>query len=392
MADGSRIIISHVKESAWGTPSGTAFTKDRINGSAAARVARQALRSGEWRSDRGVASGRGGLKRPTLTHPFELSYGSQEDQLESVCRNAWAAAASAITGLTVTVVAGTTNTMAATGIGAGIVAGDWVKVAGFTGGYTANNGFFKVTTAAANLLTFAEAKDVSGTSTLAAATSQSGISVTRVSYLVSGTTEKSLAYEKGNLDIPAYREFLGCVASRMTLGFVPDQIITGSFEFMGKEMVGPAGTAYAASYTGPTTTNPIGANDTLGVLRIDGTPSAIVTALDLTLDNNARTKDSIFRSAPQGIGVGLSNLSGTISLRFNATTHLSSALNETRIALGLVMMDPAGTTGYALDIPRIFLDIPEDQEAPDDITLRFPFQAEYDSTTALVNWRWNKLA
>ncbi|HNU27155.1 MAG TPA: phage tail tube protein [Planctomycetota bacterium] len=392
MAEGARIQIAHVKESAWGTPSGTTYTKDRVRGSAAGALARSTLRSGEWRSDRGVASGRGGLKRPTFGLPFELSYGSQDDFLESVCRSAWAAAGTPVTGLSTTVVAGATNTMAATGIGAGLVAGDWIKVAGFTGGYVANNGFFKVTVATANLITLGEAKDVAGASTLAACTSQTGISVTKMATLVSGTTEKSIAFEKGNLDVPAYRQFLGGVADRLSLAFAPDQLVTGQFDFVCKSMNGPQAGAFAAGYSGPTTTKPIGANDALAVLRMDGVPTAIVSALSLNLVNGARPVDSVFRADPYRIAVGQSNLSGEMSAHLVDTALWTKALAETRVSLGLVLMDPDGATGYAVDIPRIFIDVPQDQEAEEAITLRIPFQVEYDATTGLVNWKWNKLA
>lgn len=392
MAEGTRIQIAHVKESSWGVPSGTTFQKDRIRGSAPGQLGRTVLRSAEWRSDRGISSGRGGIRRPTLSHPFELSYGTQEDQFESALRSAWVAAAAPITALTVTVVAGTTNTMAATGIGAGIVAGDWVKVAGFVAPYLANNGFKKVTTASANLLTFAEEKDIAGSSTLAAATSQAGISVTRCGYIQTGTTEKSLTYEKGNLDIPMYRRFPGMVASDMSLSFAVDRIIEGTFNFIGQDMEGPQAGAYALGYTNQTTTAPMTANDQFAVLRIDGTPTALANSLNLNLNNNARPLDSVFRTRPLRIGAGSSNLSGDAVLHLIDSTYWTKYIAETRIALGLYMLDPAGTTGYAIDIPRIMLGDISEQEAEENVAISVPLQAEYDSTSGLVNMRISKLA
>jgi len=210
--------------------------------------------------------------------------------------------------------------------------------------------------------------------------------------LVSGTTEKSIAFEKGNLDVPAYRQFLGGVADRLSLSFAPDQLVTGQFDFLTKSMTGPQAGAFAAGYTGPTTTKPIGANDALAVLRMDGAPTAIVSALSLNLVNGAAPVDSVFRADPYRISVGQSNLSGEMSVHLVDTALWTKALAETRVSLGLVLMDPDGATGYAIDIPRIFIDIPQDQEAEGNLTLRIPFQVEYDATTGLVNWKWNKLA
>jgi len=397
MSAGSQRRISHVKESSWGTPSGTAFQTDRVLAAAGGNVDRSQWTSEEMRADRSIIAMRLGAKKPAMSFPFELSYGTQDDELESAFYSAWVAAGTAISSLSTTVVAGSTNTMAATGIGGSsgslISVGDFVKVSGFSGGYAANNGFFKVTARTDNLLTLAEAKDTAGASVLAACSSQAGISVQRMGYLVTGTTEKSLAFEEAFIDISVYAEYLGMVAKGMSLSIPIEGIIKGSFDFMGKSIVGPAGTTYTGSVVAATTTDPMDGNTTGMTLRVDGTPSAIITTLDLALDNGNDYALAAFQSVPQRIKVGRSNLSGRMGLYLTGSTYWTKYLAETPIALGAVLLDPLGLTGYAIDIPSVKLSgFPKPNVTENDITIDCSFQAIRDATTGLVNWKWHKLA
>ena len=397
MAAGSQRRISHAKESAWGVPIGTAFQIDRALAGAGGGVERSQWMSDEMRSDRAVADMRLGVKRPSFSLPFELSYGTQEDELESALNGTWAAAGTPITGLSTTVVAGSTNTMSATGIGGTggslISAGDYVKVSGFTGGYTANNGYFRVTTAASGVLTLAEAKTATGTSALTACTSQTGITVTRMGSLATSTVEHSLAFEEAFLDINVFAEYLGMVAKSMSLNIPTDGIIKGSFDFLGHSLVGPAGTTYTGSTVAATTTTPMDGASAGMILRVDGTPSAIVTSFGANLDNGAEHKTAAFQTVPQRVAVGRSKLSGSLGLYFNASTYWTRYLNETALSIGAVLMDSAGLTGYAIDIPAVKLtSFPKPNVQENDITADLQWQAIRDTVTGLVNWKWHKLA
>jgi hypothetical protein len=397
VATGAQRRICHVTESSWGVPSGTAFKIDRVLQDGGGEVTRDSWASDEMRSDRSIASMRMGVKRPAFSHPFELSYGTQEDQLASAFYSSWVAAKTAISSLSVIVVAGSTNTMAATGIGGSsgslVAVGDYVKVSGFTGGYTANNGYFRVTARTADLLTLGEAKDTSGASTLAACSSQSGITVQAMGYLVTGTTEQSLAYEENFGDITVFAEYLGCVVKSMSLSIPTTGIIKGRFDLIGKSLVGPAGTTYTASTIAATTTDPMDSAVANCALRIDGTPVAIATSLDINLDNGGDWRLAAFQSAPTGIKVGRSRLSGNLALNFTASTYWTKYLAETAIALGGVLMDPLGATGYAFDIPNVKIaSFPKPSITENDSVSNISWQALRDSTLGYANWKIHKLA
>jgi hypothetical protein len=55
-------------------------------------------------------------------------------------------------------------------------------------------------------------------------------------------------------------------------------------------------------------------------------------------------------------------------------------------------MDSGGTTGYALDVPRVFITDAQFQKSETDVIQNIPFQVEKDPTSGLINWRWWKLA
>lgn len=393
---GSRWQPSYVTESALGTPSGTAFTKTRLLLSSEGIVQKRTnLQSQQAVGDRSVAQGRLGNKTNTFKGTGELSYGTFEDYIASANMSPWVAAGTPITTLSVTVVAGTTNTMAATGIGGTggslIAAGDYVKVSGFIAPYTANNGYFKATSRGADLLTLAEAKHPeTGVSLLAAATSQTGITVTRMGYCITGATEKSLAFEDAYLGTSLFWEALGAVANGMTLGIGLDAIVTCGFDFICKSVLGPAAVQYAVSYTDASVTLPIRATDC--VMIFDAVPVATVTKLNLAMANQRSAQFSIGLAEATGISYGRSNLTGSMSVYLETSNFWTKYAAETRFALGLKFMDSAGLLGYAVDVPRCFITDDTFQKSETDVIQNIPFQVEKDATTGLINWRWWKLA
>lgn len=393
MAEGAAYRLSYVTESSFGVPSSTTFQLIHGHLNVSGALSRAPIQSEAIRSDRGVASMRFGSKKPSFRYPFELRYGAYEDFIASFNQAAWAVAASANTGLSATVVAGTTNTIAATGIETGISAGDWVKISGFTGGYTANNGFFKVTAVATGTLTLGQAKDSSGTSLLVACSAQSGISVQRMGYNATGSTKRYLAFEDAYTDISLYREWLGMLANTFSLNITPDQIITGEFGFMGKSLVGPASATYTTGLTALSSALPMTGSDLSGVVSVDGAPTAIVTAVSFNGNNSGEQLNGVFAQTPYRIATGRSNLTGQMSLYLLDYAWFTKYLTETRFALSLKLMDSGGTTGYAIEIPYCAITAePTEQKTETNVVQNISFQAEPSSTYNLVNWKWYKLA
>ncbi|MEX2444505.1 MAG: phage tail tube protein [Alkalispirochaeta sp.] len=90
MAQGSQRQLLYVAESTFGTTPGTPTMKVlRNTGGNGITQSRNQLLSQEMRSDRQIASMRLGTKRPILDIPFELSFASFDDILESAMFSTW---------------------------------------------------------------------------------------------------------------------------------------------------------------------------------------------------------------------------------------------------------------------------------------------------------------
>lgn len=383
MAAGNRNRLSFKAESTWGTdPSGN-YQELRKLGDAGITLDRAQIRTAEWNSRRAVTGMRLGNKAVGVNVPFELSYGTYDTLIESAFYSTWTTAASAITGLSATVVAGTTNTIGATGINAGIVAGDWVKISGFVSPYTANNGFFKVTVSASNLLTLGQAKSPDGTSLLAACTSQSGISVQRVGYIVPGTTAKSLAFAEDQLDLATggSTQALGCIADSFNLSLAPDAIITGNFAFLGKTFNGPANATYGGTVVAAGTDEVMQSNDAYTKLWLDGSATCAATAFDFSLSNGGSRVMPVFCNEPNKITADDALFTGNVTMLREDAAMLTKYLNETDLAISSKILDKTGTNGYALEFPKVRITAHNLQRAKDNVLVTLPWTALEYSTT-----------
>ena len=137
MSDSNRVQIRYIEESTWGTTPSTAdmqelrFTGESLNYNI------ENTTSNEIRDDRQVTdliqtgSANGGDIN------FELSYGTYDDFIEGALWSDWSSDL-AISASTIAATA-TGFTDSASGFGS-VNAGQWIKVAGFTGNGGENNG------------------------------------------------------------------------------------------------------------------------------------------------------------------------------------------------------------------------------------------------------------
>ena len=392
IAAGSQRQFAHVNEVAAGVDPGTPYTIDRFLAGARLWNEQDELKSAEFRPDRSVAPGANGAKHCKFTGPFELSFGSHEDHIASAFCAAWVAAGTAAAGQTVTVVAGTTNTMGATAIGSGLAVGDWVKISGFTGSYVANNGYFRITAVAAALITLGEAVDASGASRLVACSSQASISVQKMGYITPGAVEKSMAIESAALDISVFGRGLGIQMNKMSLAIARNAIITGQFDGVGLQLPAPAAVKYrTGTDVAASTTVPFQSNNSKSLLWLDGSVLAIATALNLSLVNGMDDFVGAFQSIASDILLGRSDLSGSMTIGFVDSTTLAKAYNGTRVALRAQLMDALGASGYAIDIPTVKLAMPSEDTQENQRFHTYNWQAEKDAS-GIINCKLWKLA
>ncbi len=199
--------------------------------------------------------------------------------------------------------------------------------------------------------------------------------------LKAGTTAKFMTLERAFSDITQFGVFTGCMINSFSLSIPANNIVTGSFGIVGKDG-SYSGTALDAAPTVSQTEEPY---DTFtGVIQEGGSPIAIVTSLDINLENGLDTNFVIGSDAAASITDGRSNVTGTVSAYFENLTMLNKFIDETESSIEVTL---GGTSKkYDILIPRIKYtggDNPVTGEGP--IMLNMPFQALLDSTTTSTN-------
>lgn len=374
MSEGSRRQLIYVAEVTPGTTPGTPACKTlRGNGGAGIRLARQSLVSGEFRQDRAIPSMRLTNKAPSLDIPFEFSYGSFDDFLESALFGAWAAAY-ALTGLTVDVDAtGKTFTRSAgSWVTDGVKVGDKITFGGFAA--AGNNGTFVVSAVTDLVVTCATATG------LVDVTDDTDVTATTDRHILKqGVTKKFFSIEEGFTDIAQYQVMAGAIVNAFGLEIRPNAIVSGSFGLLGLAAGALAGTSIDASPDAAPTTSPF--DSYTGTLKEGGVAIAIVTGLSINVANGLEHFFALFDDDPYKIGTGRANITGRLSAYFEDATLANKFLAETESSIELELEDPDGNK-YTVLIPRIKYTGADRSMSENNVAIDLPFQALYDSTTA----------
>lgn len=204
------------------------------------------------------------------------------------------------------------------------------------------------------------------------------------SFAVNGSTIKTYSVEVGHLDIGQYRQYLGMVTGKFSLKLDPAAIVTGSFEFMGKNHVllqaSGMGTPTASQTFTP-------ANATKGVFDIieNGATLSTLTYLksgEFTIDNTLRDQNAVGVFGCAGIGVGTLRCTGKMSVYFAEASMYQRVLNATTSSLALPILDKDGN-GYVYFFPNITYTAvkPETGGTDADSMLNIDWTASVDNST-----------
>lgn len=200
-----------------------------------------------------------------------------------------------------------------------------------------------------------------------------------------GTTAKSFSIEDAATDIAQFRLFTGATVSSMAVSIRPNQMVTGTFSMIGKNMT-ISGTSVDAVKTASSTNQPFDAySGTLKIADAGGVlaSSAIVTGFDFTLSNALAPTFVVGSSTTPQLEYGMATVEGTITAYFEDAALINRFLNETQTALEVSVDDPTGSSDYTFLFPRVKINgasVPVDNPTSRIITL--PFVALYDTTEA----------
>jgi len=341
--------------------------------------------SKEIRSDRQVtdmvltgASATGGV-------PFELSYREYDDLIQAVLQGTWSTwgvdGVGASIPVSATFAAGALTAGGATSgasIFTNLALGQWVRISGST--ISGQNKLVQVSKTIAPTDTVLTFEGTPFTGLLGNGGIAVKVNTQRVS---NGIVQRSFSIEREHADIAQFFNFRGMTASKMSLSFQSGSIVTGNFDFMGKDAVRGVATEMGASAQSQS----FGImNAVSGVGNIYEGGSALIgtsiKSLALDIDNALRAQDAIGTLGAVGIGSGTIAISGTMEVYLADGTMYDKFLNNTASSVSWSAVDGDGN-GYVFTLPKVKY---KDAKVTggslnSDAMLSMPFEALMDATT-----------
>lgn len=385
----NRTQVRYIAESVFGTIPGAGNPNNlRMTGESLAYQIRKET-SKEIRTDRMVtglipvgANANGGIN-------FELSYKEYDDLLEASLQGTWSEYGTAGVGAAVALDLNSTAGTITAGGGAppgndaftGLAVGQFFRLKAPSD--AADGAVLKLASRTSTVLTVDAATPLPGTGTRA------GVAGCQVSSsrLGNGTTERFFTVERAHNDINQFFAFRGMSAAKLAMAFATGAITTGSFDFMGKDVVRDGATLLPGTPVASQTYDVMNAVDGVGVVLENGVELAgtFVQSLKFNLDNKLRGREAVGQLGAVSLASGTLEVKGEIVVYLADGTLYDKFLNNTATSLQWTSLD-GSTNGYAFQFPRVKYDDAKVQAGglDQDCVLSIPFTAILDSTTGLA--------
>ena len=196
-----------------------------------------------------------------------------------------------------------------------------------------------------------------------------------------GTTLKSFSIEDYASDIDQARLFTGMAVSSGSFSIAPNQMITSTFSFVGKDMAISATekTVDAASVLQPfdSYSGAITIGDNGGALS----SLATVTSVDFSVDNALSPTFVVGSDSTPQLEFGRATIEGSMTAYFEDASLINRFLNETESAFKITVDDPTGANEYGFFFPKVkFNSANADVANPQSRLITLNFVALYDAT------------
>jgi len=388
LASSNLVQLRLIKEVTFGTIPGTGNPNNfRMTGESLA-FALQKESSKEIRSDRQVtdvilvgASASGGAN-------FELSYKEYDTMIEACLQGPWSVYVTLGVGtplsLTIDSTAGTLLAgVAPTGNDAfsTLAVGQWFRLTAPSD--LANGAFLKIAAKTSTLITVDTSTPIPGTGSRAV-----GASSIATSRLTNGVTQRSFSIEKGFTDVTQYFAYRGMVPSKMSMDFKSGSIVTGSFDFVGRDSVRSNTTQMPGTPVASQTYDVMNAVAGVGNVLENGAAlsGTFIKSLKFSQDNKLRGQTAIGVLGNAGIGSGTFEVTGEIEVYLADGTLYDKFLNNTASSLTFTAKDTTSGYGYAFTFPKVKYSDAKVQAGglDQDVLLAMPFTALMDTTTSKV--------
>lgn len=379
MANGSRHSMRYVAESTYGTTPATPALKPIRHTGTTLGLSKESLQSEEIRDDRQIADFRHGAYQVGGDVNFELSFASFDDLLEAVLLGTWVPTKTTATADQLAATATTVTRTVGSFVTEGFAVNDVVVNSGFTN--AGNNGRFRVTAVVAQTLTLTPLEG----QTMVVEAAGAGRKVDSLrAILKAGTVRRSFTVERFFGDIltadKPYHRFTGVEFNTLALAISANAMLTGTFGVLGQNMTTATTAIVGATTPAPTTTSPL--DSFTGTLNEAGTPIAVITEIQLNVENGLEARFVVGSKASIRPSIGRSNCSGTMTAYFENSLLLDKFINETESDISFELPDGAGNK-YVFTLPRIKYNGGQpDVEGEGPITLSMPFQALLNAATS----------
>jgi len=359
MSDSSSVQLFFVEETAWGeipVVSPLVLSEFRFTNESLTQNTETAT-SEEIRSDRQVADiirtqvGAGG------DAGIELSFGSHDPLFAGALYDDFSTEVNETgIGIDISLPSPENNTGILTNTTGGspdpfknIVAGQFIRLSGSLASPT-NDGFYKVVSIGAGS---PEALTVSPAPPSAESIASASI---RGQFVKNGTTRKSFQIEKlfSDLSPLQIQRFSGMRVGSMDLNIAPGAIINGSFTFQGKQLIASS-TSIGSQTQSLSTDDVMNAVDNITDILVNGESvsdlAACFTNVQFTVENNLRDQPCIGSLALGGIGIGRTNVSGTIEAYFRNRALFDLYLDF--LTTSVSFRATLGGDSYVFDFPAV---------------------------------------
>lgn len=196
--------------------------------------------------------------------------------------------------------------------------------------------------------------------------------------LTCGVEERSFTFERGFTDIEQYVRYRGCYLNKFSLSIKPNAMITASFEIIG--LSGETADVPLAATPAPSLTHRQ-YDSFCGELRRSGELMAVVTGIDLSLDNGINPQFVIFQRDAPFVSWGKSNVTGTMTAFFQSAALIQEFLDETPVTLQFTLGAP-GDNQYVFTLPKIrYTGAENNMDADGPLSISMPFSAALDPST-----------
>ena len=378
MADSSRAQLYSLNESVWGTTPAAAMTQLRYTAESLGYNISN-VTSNEVRSDRQIVDLIQVGAEASGNVDFELSYGAQDAVLAGALFSDWGTpvAVSASADIAASN-AGSAFTSSATDFtAAGIAVGQWLRVSGFAASSGANNGYYQVTSVAANSLGVSPAP--------ASDEAAGGLDIVMAgSVLRNGVTESSFTLEKAFTDVGKFIAFTGMVANTLSLDIQTGQVLRGSASFMGKAATIGDSTAGTGAPVAASVNDVMNAVNNIGEVREANVVLAgtVLRALSVRVANGLRGIQAVGALGNVDIGAGRCTVTGSVSIYFSDGAWYQKYLAGTQTSLSFRVQDGDGNA-YVVSLPKVKLTGGRVQAGGNDrdVMADFDFQALRDPDT-----------